>query len=512
MNILEEFGYEFKDEIPPVFRHSQKKIKFHHASKPDLDIDLKEGSEKFKSIHVSIERNWRNLNDLIHGRNFNENKSDDEDKYDSENDYIYNINNTKHKPFQIDKIKCLKKLIYDCENESNSDDWKDNFYFTHDTVQDKHILNSVTSDYKNNVIKYNSINKNNKDNEIIYNNILNDKNKNDKNYHNNFITMNPSLKASSSEMMEAKNHKYNKELKETDLSYLKMLEKWKPRQYAHLYDKTIKFREKWKRNGMFAKYTCDRRTLNVEPCTLGIKPEHRNTTVRIEQYPLNRQKRIQMIGYTTECDKNGFWLKMDCSINNNTYTMILRAPDLSGHRRGRPVFDFRKLNSLCELIQSYMPTMRDFDEFFAQPGLITTFDFKNYFDCIPLAKSDWAFAVVSTPLGIRKMTHLSYGFKNAAPHAQRIMNELSSKVRHMIGYIDDGALKHPLSWNTDQLIEHLEELFIEAQKYNFLIHPEKFFPFCTEVDSLGIHRTLYGSSLTESYKKKVLDTKTKICR
>ena len=41
-----------------------------------------------------------------------------------------------------------------------------------------------------------------------------------------------------------------------------------------------------------------------------------------------------MIGYTTECDKNGFWLKMDCSINNNPYTMILKAPDMSGNRRG----------------------------------------------------------------------------------------------------------------------------------------------------------------------------------
>jgi len=211
-----------------------------------------------------------------------------------------------------------------------------------------------------------------------------------------------------------------------------------------------------------------------------------------------------MIGYTTECDKNGFWLKMDCSINNNPYTMILKAPDLSGHRRGRPVFDFRKLNSLCELIESYMPTMKDFDEFFAKPGLITTFDFKNYFDCIPLAKEDWGFAVVSTPLGIRKMTHLSYGFKNAAQHAQRIMNELSTKVPNMIGYVDDAALKHPLDWGTDQLIDHLEKMFSEVLKYGFYLHPEKFFPFCTEVDSLGIHRTLYGSSLTKAYVKKVL--------
>ena len=138
--------------------------------------------------------------------------------------------------------------------------------------------------------------------------------------------------------------------------------------------------------------------------------------------------------------------------------MILKAPDASGHQRGRPVFDFRKLNSICELIESYMPTMRDFDEFYAQPGLITTFDFKNYFDCIPMDKDDWVFAVVSTPLGIRKMTHLSYGFKNAAPHAQNIMNELCTKVPNTIGYIDDGAMKHPLDWNTDKLIEHLTKL------------------------------------------------------
>ena len=107
---------------------------------------MKEGSDKFKSIQVNIERNWRNLNDLIHGKNFNENKSVDEDKYDSENDYHYNINNTAHKPFQIDKIKCLEKLMYDYENKSDSDDWKDDFYF--DTSQDKHILNSLTNDIK----------------------------------------------------------------------------------------------------------------------------------------------------------------------------------------------------------------------------------------------------------------------------------------------------------------------------------------------------------------------------
>ena len=45
---------------------------------------------------------------------------------------------------------------------------------------------------------------------------------------------------------------------------------------------------------MLAQYTCDRRTLNVDQVPLVIKPEHRNTTVRIEQYPLNSRNRIQM--------------------------------------------------------------------------------------------------------------------------------------------------------------------------------------------------------------------------
>ena len=97
------------------------------------------------------------------------------------------------------------------------------------------------------------------------------------------------------------------------------------------------------------------------------------------------------------------------------------------------------------------------------------------------------------------MTHLSYGFKNAAPHAQEIMNDLCTKVPRMIGYVDDGALKHPLDWNTDQLIAHLEKLFEEVLKIGFYLHLEKFYPFCTEVDSLGIHRTMYGSSLTKKY-------------
>ena len=159
MNVLEEFGYKFQNEIPPVFRSlnkpKQKDVMFHHPTQPDLDIDLKEGNEKFKSIHVNIEKNWRNLNDLLNNKFRNEYKSDNDIKYDSDDDYCYNINNITHKSFQFDKIKCLSNLIYESDNKSDSDDWKQDFYFTHDTSQDKHILNCIKSEYKNNVIEYN---------------------------------------------------------------------------------------------------------------------------------------------------------------------------------------------------------------------------------------------------------------------------------------------------------------------------------------------------------------------
>ena len=85
------------------------------------------------------------------------------------------------------------------------------------------------------------------------------------------------------------------------------------------------------------------------------------------------------------------------------------------------------------------------------------------------------------------MKHLSYGFKNAAPIAQDIMNALCMVVGDLIGFIDDGAMKHNINWGTKELIEHLETLFIACDKLGVLLHPEKFFPFCTEVISLGIH-------------------------
>ena len=118
--------------------------------------------------------------------------------------------------------------------------------------------------------------------------------------------MNQSLKASKLKLEKAKQFIYNKKLKKTNITYLKLLEKWKPNQYKDLYNETVKLMNEY--DDVFAKFTCDRRTLNVAPRNLGIKPEYKNSHIRTEQYQLNSEKRIEMIGYTTECDKNGFWI------------------------------------------------------------------------------------------------------------------------------------------------------------------------------------------------------------
>ena len=459
--MLIAFGFKFHERIPPVFQH---------LAKNDPELELREGSDKFKMNKVTIEDNWRKLHNLINNKHDND----------------CNVNLIR-KFCLFDKIQCLNSVLFE-NNEylDNHNLHTCNCSYSHNHNQDDSKEDMDKGDIKIDIdnCTYESDCRTNID------------------YNVNFITMNPSLAATQEELEMAAKMTYNKPLKFNDFRYLKAMEEWKPRLYFDLYNETIKLIKEFP--DLFAKYTCDRRTLNVDPVRLGIKQEYRNVHIRTEQYPLNRKKRIQMINYTTECDKNGFWIEMNCSINNNPYTMILKAPDAQGHQRGRPVFDFRKLNTICELIESYMPNMHDFDEFFAQPGLITVFDFKNYFDCIPLHSDDWIFAVVSTPLGIRKMMHLSYGFKNAAPHAQRIMNELSMKVPYMMGYIDDGTLKHPLTWNTPRLINHLRILFTEALKYNLYFHPEKFWPFITAIDCVGFHRTLYGSRMTQRYTKKIL--------
>ena len=114
-----------------------------------------------------------------------------------------------------------------------------------------------------------------------------------------------------------------------------------------------------------------------------------------------------MIKYTIENDENKFWYEVDDSENCMAYTMVPKKNKDGSIGRWRPAFDARAVNRWCILTPSWMPTIRDFDEFFALKGLITIADCKNFFDCIPLHPDDQKWATVLTPMGLRRMTHLT---------------------------------------------------------------------------------------------------------
>ena len=319
----------------------------------------------------------------------------------------------------------------------------------------------------------------------------------------NYIVASNQFLASDEEIKKARLLQLNEELKFNKLGYLKELEKEYPHKFMGLYYGTIRLIEEFKH--LFAKRLFDRKTLkNIKPARLGIKQEHRDKTVFIPQYNLPSLQRLHMIQYTEHNDKNGFWRPIVDSQNNIPYTMVAKKNKDGTISRWRPAFDARGVNKWCTLTPSWMPTIRDFDQFFALKGLITIADCKNFFDCIPLHEADQAWAKVLTPLGFRCMSHLTYGWKNAAPIAQNIMNKLSLIVGWMLAYIDDMALKHPWHYKTADLLKHLRRFFIAVEKLGLLLHPSKFWPFATSVEQLGICRTLHDSQLTATYKTKAL--------
>ena len=84
INMLKSFGYKFKDEIPPLFRHKPQN---------DIEMKMKESSNKFKSIEMDIESNWNNLYQLSN----------------KDKPHVNVIN----KLTICDKIKCLDSILFD---------------------------------------------------------------------------------------------------------------------------------------------------------------------------------------------------------------------------------------------------------------------------------------------------------------------------------------------------------------------------------------------------------------
>ena len=319
----------------------------------------------------------------------------------------------------------------------------------------------------------------------------------------NFVLMRQSFLATDAEEKAAQKMNYNKILERRNFDYLKTYPEIYGPRFDGLHEATVKlcyeeFPTIW------AKKTFDRRTMNVKPVHLGILPQFRHKTCYVPQYPLSIEKRKWYINYTIENQRNGFWKWVSQSMHCLPVTMVAKRNAQGLVTRYRPAMDCRKVNEFCELIPAHMPTIKDFDDLYSIKGLFTLLDLKNMFDCIPLAKRDQPWAVAMTPLGLFQMQHLTYGYKNAAALAQNIMNGVAMLVANTLIYIDDILMKHNWNWGTKEHIAHLRSMFQVIKDKNMLLNPTKFHPFVSECISFGYKRTLEGSMISDSYKKRIL--------
>ena len=434
----------------------------------------------------------------------------------------------------IEELNQLNNFLQQNPNDSDSDDSSVDIKMSNSGVcqlnQKDHsydqMYNAVTniSEYRNttanniNVVSSNSINSTlsgssstTTNNNTLFNRFINvvkqNKNKTTFNqlqmfmYSINFIMMKESFKATPEELQAADKLESNKVLKMTNFDYIKEVEKIHPR-FVGLHAGTEKLVKEF--DDVFAKFTYDRRTMYVEDARLGIKDEFRHITCFRAQYPLSVQKRLWMIEYTRQNDKNEYWAEVPQTLHCIPYLMIPKRNKEGKIIRYRPAFDARVVNQYLDLYPIHLPTMHDFDEIYSVKGLFTLMDMKNMFDCIPLHKDDQPWSTVMTPLGLRRMTHLAYGFKNCPYFAQNIMNKMAMSIGLTLIYIDDIVMKHHWHWDAKQHLEHLRKALQYCRDKNMLLNPSKFFPFVTKCTSFGFERTLHGSSISEAYKQKII--------
>ena len=319
-----------------------------------------------------------------------------------------------------------------------------------------------------------------------------------------FILAKHSFLASPSEIAQAKRIGTNVDLKLNDYSYLKDYEKLYGARFKGLYEAVMLLIEQYRH--CFATKQFDRKTWKVPPQRLGIKPEHRSKTMYAPQYPINAVQRLHMINYVFHNQQNGFLKPVSRALHCIPFTMVGKKNSAGVFTRWRPAWDGRIINQYCYLMQTNMPTLQDFHELHALRGLLSCFDFKNCFDCIPLHILDQIYAITQTPLGLYQMTCLTYGWKNSAPCAQNLNNQCSADCGNTLTYLDDGCMKHLFEWGTKQIVAHLERLFIHCEKYNKLLNPVKFWPACTKVVSLSEEVGLYTRRLAPKKKQKILLT------
>ena len=289
-----------------------------------------------------------------------------------------------------------------------------------------------------------------------------------------------------------------REFEFNDVSYLKKYETKLP----GLHEGTMALMNKYKH--CFAWKRSQHQSMNIKPISLGIKEKHKEDVVNRRQYPLTREQRLAMTVITQNKIESGLFIKSTRTDYNTPYTMIKKKKDKNGISRLREVYDFRELNSLCEAKPAHMKTINDVNQIMAKPGLKTLCDAHNFFESIPLPEDEWKFTTITTPIGKYMMTHQTYGHKNAAPAGQMIINRVAAFVTDALGWVDDLITAHNPNGNTQDHLDHLERIFKIAETLKILLNPEKFWPYVDEFETIGFYYNNYYHSPTVSYKKKCL--------
>ena len=538
INMLRAFGYKFKDGTPPVFTHE---------SKEDLDLEMKTQDELlsnryenynwFKSRHKSKRYQLHinlaaqiNENDKLHIYDLL--KSNDQILYENvkqinemkeitmtneiDEPHLRDIYNEKDKYFDANLVSDVDIKLKEVSNNNeilNIDnvETKELLTISNEIDNVNSIVQSINGESIHNIVNYNYSNMFNFkglsiQDTTIYNGLDRHGNSLEQApiYHScMFIVSRESFQATREEIAraEAIRKNSNKDLTFKNLDYLKSYPSKYGMIYNNLYEEVMAWIERHKK--IFATKTFSRKTMTVPYARLGIKPEHRDKTMFAAQYPINEKKRIDMINYTHFNEKNGFWKKIDYSLNCVPYTMVPKKKN-GKIVRYRPAFDGRVVNQYCLLMNSNMPTLKDFRELHSIKGLVTMADIKNCFDCIPLHPDDRKYAVAHTPLGLYKMNCLTYGWMNAAPEAQKIMNQVALHIGDTLAYIDDICIKHRFDNGTKGVMEQLEKLAEICYKFNLQLNPSKFVPACDYTESFGFQNSMIGEMISKSYQEKLL--------
>ena len=251
-------------------------------------------------------------------------------------------------------------------------------------------------------------------------------------------------------------------------------------------------------NDLFAKNQSHTKLIPKYEFKIDLTPDAPDK-IFIAQYTLSEEKRLVIIHHSQQNVKNGVFIADNKSPHNVPIIVIPKKPD-----RYRPAYALQHLNKFTKTVKSYIPTYDYIFEILRGPGLYSTTDLKNFFECINLRKKDRPLAHVTTPIGGFNLTRATYGFKNIMALAQDIGNYLVRPFHRAVAFVDDVIKKHAPNATPSELYNDIKELFTRAYEIGLLVNPEKTFLFCEEVEYLGYIFNQDGVIPRPQYIQKVL--------